>query len=119
MTHKEIEHKRQKLIEILKMKPVGEQNQPLRNLAVEVGAQQPNASGVEFRNMIVNDINNALQTASMIETCRIATENYEIAVTATKAAVKNYWIAAAIAILAMLAAWAAVVAIVIIAVLTG
>ena len=43
----------------------------------------------------------------MIETCRIATENCDIAQSATKAAICHYYIAAGIAILAMIAAWVA------------
>ena len=74
MTNKEIERARQKLIDILKTTPVHRQNQPLRGLARDVGTQQPNASGVEFREKIVNNINHALQTASMINAHRTAAE---------------------------------------------
>ena len=57
----------QELLKILQIKPAHKQNQPLRDFAKEVGAQQPNASGVEFRDKIVRNIHLALQTASMIE----------------------------------------------------
>ena len=57
---------------------------------------------------LVENIDSALQTASMIETCRIATENCDIVQRATKAAICHYRIAAGIAILAMIAAWVAV-----------
>ena len=57
----------QELLNILQIKPAHKQNQPLRDFAKEVGAQQPNASGVEFRDKIVRNIHLALQTASMID----------------------------------------------------
>ena len=57
----------QELLKILQIKPDHKQNQPLRDFAKEVGAQQPNASGVEFRDKIVRNIHLALQTASMID----------------------------------------------------
>ena len=59
--------KRRELLKILQIKPAHKQNQQLRDLAKEVGAQQPNASGVEFRDKIVHNIHLALQTASMID----------------------------------------------------
>ena len=98
MTYEEIKRCRQELLDILNIDSEGKQNQLLRNLAKKVGAQQPNAKNVEFRDMIVNNINHALQTASMIESCRIAAKNYKIALIAT-----------AIALISALAAWAAVV----------
>ncbi len=99
MTFKEIEQKRQDLLNILKIEPEGKQNQPLRDLAKEVGAQQPNAKNVEFRDMIVSNINHALQTASAIEACRTAARNYKIAL-----------VAAGAAALSAFAAWIAVLA---------
>jgi len=63
---------------------------------------------------LVLNIQKAIQTATMIVMCKTAAKNYEIAVTATRAAVRNYRIAAAIAILSMLAAWAAVIVILIV-----
>jgi hypothetical protein len=66
-------------------------------LAKKVGAQQPNATNIEFRDMIVNNINHALQTASMIEMCRIASRNFWIAI-----------VAAIIAGFSAVAAWVAV-----------
>jgi len=104
MTHEEIEDRRKDLLDILQKRP-GDQNQPLRDLAVKVGAQQPNASRVEFRDMIVNNINHALQTASMIDMCKTSAKNHKIAITA-----------AIIALLSALAAWAAVLAMVLIAI---
>ncbi len=71
------------LLEILQESDVAKQNQPLRNLAKVVGAQQPNASGVEFRDKIVTNINHALQTLAMIEMCEIANRNFAIALIAT------------------------------------
>jgi len=112
MTHDQIQKYRLKLTDIITGKPPYENTHTsLEELAKEVGASTTNKSkghGKASIPELVDNINDALRTESMIETCRIATENYEIAVTATKATVKNYWIAAAIAILSMLAAWVAV-----------
>ena len=71
------------LLKILQESDVAKQNQPLRNLAKAVGAQQPNASGVEFRDKIVTNINHALQTLAMIEMCKTANRNFVIALIAT------------------------------------
>ena len=73
----------ERLLEILQESDVAKQNQPLRDLAQEVGAQQPNASGVEFRDKIVTNINHALQTLAMIEMCETANRNFAIALIAT------------------------------------
>jgi len=108
MTFEEIKQYRQELLNILNINPEGEQHQPLRNLAKKVGAQQPNAKNVEFRDMIVNNINHALQTASMIEMCKTAAEGYEMATKVSRNACINFWIAAAIAFLSAVAAWVAV-----------
>ena len=97
MTFEEIKQCRQELLDILNIDPERKQHQPLRNLAKKVGAQQPNATNVEFRDMIVNNINHALQTATMIEMCRIASRNFWITVMAAIAAV-----------LSALAAWVAI-----------
>lgn len=97
MTHEEIEKERQDLLCILKKEPESSQNQLLRDIAKKNGAQQPNASGVEFRDMIVSNINNALQTASMINMCKVANKNYRITIWATIAAV----ISAATALIAV------------------
>ena len=74
---------REQLLEILQKSDVAKQNRPLRDLAKAVGAQQPNASGVEFRDMIVNNINHALQTLAMLEMCKTASRNFVIALIAT------------------------------------
>jgi len=113
MTHEEIEKYRLRLVEIWNLNDKQESKRQLKKMADELGASGCKvylSGGDASRGELSDYIQNALQTASMIETCRIATENYGIAVTATKAAIKNYRIAAAIAILAMLGAWAAVVA---------
>jgi hypothetical protein len=52
-------------------------------LAKAVGAQQPNANSIDFRNKIVNNINQALQTLAMIEMCKTANRNFVIALIAT------------------------------------
>ena len=83
MKGKQSKDYREQLLKILQESVVAKQNQPLRYLAKEVGAQQPNASGVEFRDKIVNNINHALQSLAMIEMCEIANRNFIIALIAT------------------------------------
>lgn len=83
----------------------------LIDLAHKVGASTTNRDkghGKATIPQLVENIDSALQTASMIETCRIATENCDIAQRATKAAICHYRVAAVIAILAMIAAWVTV-----------
>lgn len=115
MTHDQIEAYRVKLSEIL----ADDSNTytSLEDLAKKVGASTTNrykGYGKAAIPELVENINSALQTASMIDMCRTAAQNYEIAVTATKEAVTNNRIAAAIAILSMLAAWSAVIVILIV-----
>ncbi len=83
MKGKQSEDYRKQLLEILQESDVAKQNQPLRDLAKDVGAQQPNASGVEFRDKIVTNINHALQTLVMIEMYKTASRNFVIALIAT------------------------------------
>lgn len=109
MTHDQIEAYRVKKTEILADDP--HTYDSLVDLAKKVGASTTNryrGHGKAAIPELVENINSALQTASMIETCRIATENCDIAQRATKAAIWHYRIAAGIAILAMIAAWVAV-----------
>ena len=122
MTNAEIEAYRQRLNtltdECSDKKSESRIKKELTELAREVGAStrvlwiHPNSSSIETSDAatpeLIRNIHQALQTASMVNMCRTATQNYEIAVTATKAAVINNRIAAAIAILSMLAAWVAV-----------
>lgn len=109
MTHNQIEAYRVKKTKILADDP--NTHASLENLAKEVGASitdRYKGHGKASIPGLVENIDRALQTASMIETCRIATENCDIAQRATKAAIWHYYIAAGIAILAMIAAWVAV-----------
>jgi hypothetical protein len=109
MTHDQSEAYRIKKTEILAKDP--NVYDPLEDLAKKVGASTTNRDrghGKATIPQLVENIDSALQTASMIETCRIATENCDIAQRATKAAICHYRIAAGIAILAMIAAWVAI-----------
>ncbi len=109
MTHDQIEAYRVKKTEILAKNT--NVYDSLVELAKEVGASTINRDrghGKASIPQLVENIDSALQTASMIETCKIATENCDIAQRATKAAICHYRIAAGIAILAMIAAWVAV-----------
>ena len=89
---------RAQLLEILKESDVEKQNQPLRDLAKAVGAQQPATRGVEFRDMIVSNINHALQTLTMIEMCKTANRNFVLAIIATLIALLGSSVAAWVAI---------------------
>lgn len=66
MKIKKSEDYREDLLEIPKDDSTN-QNQKLRDLAKEVGSYQPNASGIEFKDKIVNNINSALQTLTIVE----------------------------------------------------
>jgi len=90
--------------------PTQDKDLSLKELAIKVGANTVkrfdiDAAGAQLE--LVSNIHQALQTASMIDACKTASRNYQIAVTATKAAIWNYRIAAAIALLAMIAAYIA------------
>ncbi len=97
MTYKDIDEKQKKLLEILQ-KSDEKQNQDLRDLAAGLGVHKPNASGYEFRNEITKNIQNALQTATMISMCKTANRNFWITLMATIAAV-----------ISSVAAWVAVI----------
>jgi hypothetical protein len=102
MTNKEIENKRNKLIQIVNM-PSGTEGprlNKLRELALEVGASHKSVRGIETAKEaeLVVGIQDALQTASMINACKIASRNFWIALIATMAAV-----------ISAIAAWAAVI----------
>lgn len=118
MTSEEIEIYRLELVNILVDDyPTQSRQTSLKELARKVGASTTNrykGHGEAGQAELVDNISTALQTASMIDACRTASKNYDIAVAATKAAIQNYRIAAAIAILSMLAAWSAVIVIVLI-----
>lgn len=110
MTHEQIEAHRVKKTEIL-AKDLNAHDS-LMDLAKKIGASTTNRDkghGKATIPQLVENIDSALQTASMIETCRIASENCDIVQRATKAAICHYRIAAGIAILAMIAAWVAAI----------
>jgi len=108
MTYDEIKQYRKQLVEIVNIDDAGKRLDPLVALAKKVGASTtrfgrtiPNDSSEIPRNIIseseiVHNIQTALQTASMLETCRTAVKSYKIAIGAT-----------IIAAVSALAAWAA------------
>lgn len=114
MTHKEIEKYRQELTNILKEEDKKVRLDKLEELAKKVGASTTRWVTTEYyengrvnrtvesneitETEIVNNIQIALQTASMIDACKASAENYKIAIKASKTA---FW--------SMIAAWAAVV----------
>ena len=121
MKRKEIAEYRQRLNKILNMEDEDKRLGELKRLAKEVGAgyerteiaavttrtttkimgmtlnqTTPHRNYISESELVLN-INNALQTETMIDMCKTASRNFWIAV-----------ISAATALLAMLAAWAAV-----------
>jgi hypothetical protein len=102
MTNKEIENKRNKLIQIVNM-PSGTEGprcKELRKLALEVGASHKSVSGIKTAKEaeLVVGIHDALQTALMINACKTASRNFWIALIATMAAA-----------ISAIAAWAAII----------
>lgn len=102
MTHKEIEDWPQELAEILK-KQEPEKRRKLLAFAKQVGASQSNWARIggesdATESQLVDNIQRAIQTVSIVNMCRTAGNNYRIALIAT-----------IIAVLSMLATWAAVV----------
>jgi len=110
MTNKKIEEYNQRLVEVNKMENFEERKRQLKELARQVGAGQAKyfvKGNEDSLSELTDNIHYALQTASMIDMCRTAAKNYEIASRATK-----------IAFGSALAAWAAVLAMVLIAAFT-
>ena len=102
MAHKEIEGQNQRLIDIKNMSNPREKDKAYIELEAELGASGCGGGNIlpkEREAEHIRSINQALQTAAMIDMCKTAARNYKIALTAT-----------IIAILSMLGAWAAVLA---------
>lgn len=119
MTDQEIEQKRERLVEIKKIKDSGEKNIAIIELIREVGAAGCAAMPETFRErdaLNIASIHQALQTATMVNMCKSAAKGYEVAVNASESAKKSGKAMAVIAIIALilalisaLAAWAAVI----------
>ena len=100
MTHKEIEAKRQELVQILKVESEAARWEKLIAFAKEIGASTtrwgagPTPAAAKWglgenkinETEIVQNIHMALQTASMIDACHTASQNYKIAICAAIAA---------------------------------
>jgi hypothetical protein len=102
MTNKKIEEYRKRLVEKWNLPDKEESKRELKKLADELGASGCKiylSGGAASRGELSDYIQNALQTASMIDVCQTSAKNYKIAITA-----------AIIALLSALAAWAAVLA---------
>jgi len=123
MTDEEIEAYRQRLNE-LTAECSDEQPEPriseeLKKLAREVGASTyvfyvdttygRGTTGAADTSELIRNIHQALQTASMANMCRTATEGYEIATKASRNARIHFWIAAGIAFACAVAAWVAAI----------
>ena len=127
MTDAEIEEYRKQLNELTKQcsdKKRESHIQPqLQELARKVGASTmgvylTGSTGSSIRDAdtseLIRNIHQALQTASMVNMCRTATQGFEIATEASnravkvsKSALKQSWIIAGIAFLSAVAAWIA------------
>ena len=106
-------------------KPEVRIHKELKELAREVGAStcvfwihpvSGSRTGAADTSELIRNIHQALQTASMVNMCRTATEGYEIATEASKSAAKaskrasiQFWIAALVALASMVAAWVAAI----------
>lgn len=136
MTGEEIEEFRRHLSRILqdRNQPRIETAQKLHGLAIEVGGSEYvgvaiceimrylRKAGPDDRRALeeahiaelVANIHRALETAATVEACRVANENFKLALSATQSTERTirqakwqFWIAAVIAFLSMLAAWVA------------
>jgi len=122
MTDEQIEAYRQRLndgtTKCSDKKPESGIKEELEKLAREVGAStcvlwvHPTSSSIRSSDAdtseLIRNIHQALQTASMVNMCKTATEGYEMATKVSRNACINFWIAAAIAFLSAVAAWVAV-----------
>jgi len=123
MTDEQIEAYRQQLNELTNKcsgtQPESRIQEELKKLASEVGAStrilwvHPTSSTIKTSDAdtseLIRNIHQALQTASMANMCRTATQGYEIATKASRHACIHYWIVAAIALLSVVAAWVAAI----------
>jgi len=90
----------------------------LQELARKVGASRKSvcvfSESAEIKDadtsILIHNIHQALQTASMVNMCRTATQGYETATEASKRASKQFWIFAAIALASAMAACISAVA---------
>jgi hypothetical protein len=86
-----------------------ERYRKLRELALEVGATYISVERQKTANEgeLTDGIHKALQTASMIEMCRISARNFWVAVIASIVAFISVLIGSAISFLSMVATWVA------------
>ncbi len=123
MNHEQIEIYRKRLntltAECSDKKPEGRIEEELTKLAREVGAStcvlwvHPTSSSLETSNAytpeLIRNIHQALQTASMVNMCKTATEGHKMATETIRKACINSRIVAGIAFLSAAAAWLAVI----------
>lgn len=100
MAHKEIEGHKQRLVDIKNMSHVGERNEAYIELGAKLGASGCGSNLLPAEREVehIRGINQALQTATMIDMCAIAARNFWVAIIAT-----------IIALISALAAWSAIV----------
>lgn len=124
MTDEEIEGYRKRLNELTaRCSDKYEESQirkELKELAWEVGAStrlsHPSGPLDAETPGLIRNIHQALQTATMVNMCKAATQGYETAVEVSRRASevsrrasKQFWIAAGIAIVSAVAAWVAAI----------
>ena len=99
MTHKQIEKYRATLVEILNQQKSQERTDALFKLAKEIGASTGRKRSGEDVDPVglVDNIHQALQTATMIDMCRTASKNCWMAL-----------VSALVALISAVAAWTAV-----------
>ena len=128
MTDQEVEAYRKRLNELTSKcsdgKPEGKIREELKKLAREVGASTyifyvdttygKGTTALADTSELIRNIHQALQTASMVNMCRTATQGYEIATEASRSATDasrkatiHFWIMTIIACASMVAAWVA------------
>ena len=116
MTDEEIEEYRKKLNELTAKcsdgNPESRIREDLKRLAWKVGAStcvlyianDRHMTGDADTSEIIRNVHQALQTASMVNMCKAATQGYEIATQASNRAAKQFRVAVAVALLSALAA---------------
>ena len=122
MTDEEIEGYRKRLNDLTAQcsdeKPEQKIFQALKELASEVGASTcvfwvhpvgGSRTGAADTSELIRNIHQALQTVSMVNMCKTATEGYNTATKASKAARIQFGIAVVISFICAVAAWVAAI----------
>ncbi len=123
MTDEEIEAYRKRLNDLTAhcsdQNPEQRISEDLKQLARTVGSSTRvlwvspttggHTTGDADTSVIIQNIHQALQTASMVNMCKTATGGYEIATKVSRSARIQFWIATGIAFICAVAAWVAAI----------